>query len=155
MKRVVRLKVNGTFREVFIEPKRTLAEVLREEFELTGVKISCERGDCGTCTVLVDGKAIKSCIMLAVQTEGKEIWTIEGLSKGGSYTPLQKAFIEHFAVQCGYCTPGMILMAKALLDENPYPTEQEIRECMSGNLCRCGCYPKITDAILAASKGGD
>ncbi len=152
MKRVVKLTVNGEEREVFIEPWRTLSEVLRDDLELTGLKIGCDNGDCGSCSILLDGQVVKSCIMLAVQAEGRKIQTIEGLSEGDRLDPLQEAFHEHFAVQCGYCTPGMILTAKSLLDKNPHATEEEIREYMSGNLCRCGCYPKITEAILEVGK---
>jgi aerobic carbon-monoxide dehydrogenase small subunit len=150
MKRQVRLKINGADQELYIEPWWTLARVLREELHLTGTKVSCETGDCGSCAVLVDGKAVKSCIYLAMKARGKEILTIEGLrGEDGGLHPLQKAFIEHFAIQCGYCTPGMILTAKALLDENPDPTEQEVREALAGNLCRCTGYVKIVEAILA------
>ncbi len=152
MKRVVKLTVNGEEREVFIEPWRTLSEVLRDDLELTGLKIGCDNGDCGSCSILLDGQVVKSCIMLAVQAEGRKIQTIEGLSEGDRLDPLQEAFHEHFAVQCGYCTPGMILTAKSLLDKNRHATEEEIREYMSGNLCRCGCYPKITEAILEVGK---
>lgn len=153
MKRVVRLKVNGEEHEIYIEPWRTLAEVLREELGLTGVKIGCEEGNCGTCTVLVDGKAVKSCLVLIPQAQGKEIVTIEGLvGKGGGLHPLQEAFIEHFAVQCGYCTPGMVLAAKALLDEEPEATEEDVREGLHGNLCRCTGYVKIVEAVLAAKE---
>ena len=152
MKRVVKLTVNGEEREVFIEPWRTLSEVLRDDLELTGLKIGCDNGDCGSCSILLDGQVVKSCIMLAVQAEGRKIQTIEGLSEGDRLDPLQEAFHEHFAVQCGYCTPGMILTAKSLLDKNPHATEEEIREYMSGNLCRCGCYPKIIEAILEVGK---
>ena len=148
MKRIVKLNVNGEDREVLIDPWRTLSEVLRDELELTGLKVSCGHGNCGSCAVLIDGMAINSCIMLAVQAQGRKIETIEGLSKNSRLHPLQEAFHEHFAVQCGYCTPGMILTAKSLLEENPQATEKEIREYMSGNLCRCGCYPRITEAIL-------
>ncbi len=150
MKRHVTLRVNGADEELYIEPCWTLARVLREELHLTGTKVSCGTGDCGSCTVLVDGKAVKSCIFLAMKARGKEILTIEGLKgEDGGLHPLQQAFIEHFAVQCGYCTPGMILTAKALLDENPDPTEQEVREALAGNLCRCTGYVKIVEAILA------
>ncbi len=150
MKRHVTLRVNGADEELYIEPWWTLARVLREELHLTGTKVSCGTGDCGSCTVLVDGKAVKSCIFLAMKARGKEILTIEGLKgEDGGLHPLQQAFIEHFAVQCGYCTPGMILTAKALLDENPDPTEQEVREALAGNLCRCTGYVKIVEAILA------
>ncbi len=150
MRQNLELKVNGQLYEVFVEPWKSLAEVLREELKLTGVKVACDTGDCGSCTVLIDGKAIKSCLMLAPQARGKEILTIEGLATEEGLHSLQAAFIEHFAVQCGYCTPGMILKAKALLDENPDATEDEIRTGLSGNLCRCTGYVKIVEAIMAA-----
>ena len=153
MKKVIKLKVNGEEREVYVEPWRTLAEVLREELGLTGVKVGCEEGNCGTCTVLIDGKAVKSCLMLVPQAQGREIVTIEGLvGEDGGLHPLQDAFIEHFAVQCGYCTPGMILAAKALLDERPEATEEDVREGLHGNLCRCTGYVKIVEAVLAAKE---
>lgn len=149
----LRLKVNGVVREVWVEPWWSLAYVLREALDLTGVKIGCERGNCGTCTVLVNGRAIKSCLFLAVKARDKEIVTIEGLKgeDGTSLHPLQRAFVDHFAVQCGYCTPGMILAAKALLDENPHPTEEEVRRGLSGNLCRCTGYKKIVEAVLSVA----
>ena len=151
MKRLIKLKVNGVDEEVFIEPWWTLAYVLRTELGLTGVKVGCDTGYCGTCTVLVDGKAMKSCMYLAMKAKGKDILTIEGVrGKDGKLHPLQEAFIEHFAVQCGYCTGGMILAAKALLDENPAPTEEEVKEELRGNLCRCTGYTKIVEAVLAA-----
>jgi len=150
MKQTLELKVNGQSYEVFVEPWWSLAEVLREELGLTGVKVACDTGNCGSCTVLIDGKAVKSCILLARQAKGKEILTIEGLATEGGLHPLQKAFIEHFAVQCGYCTPGMILKAKSVLEENPDATEDEIRSGLSGNLCRCTGYVKIVEAIMAA-----
>ena len=150
MKQPLELKVNGQLYTVFVEPRKTLAEVLRDELGLTGVKVSCDSGDCGSCTVLVDGMAVRSCLMLAFQAKGREILTIEGLATEGGLHPLQEAFIEHFAVQCGYCTPGMILTAKALLDENPDTTEDEIREGLKGNLCRCTGYVKIVKAVMAA-----
>ena len=152
MKQALELKVNGELHELFVEPWRTLAEVLREELGLTGLKVACDTGDCGSCTVLIDGKAIKSCLMLAPQAEGKEILTIEGLATEEGLDPLQEAFIEHFAVQCGFCIPGMILKAKALLNENPDPTEDEVRAYLSGNLCRCTGYVKIVEAIMAAKE---
>jgi aerobic-type carbon monoxide dehydrogenase small subunit (CoxS/CutS family) len=153
MKRVIKLKVNGENYEIYVEPWRTLAEVLREELGLTGVKVGCEEGNCGTCTVLIDGKAVKSCLVLVPQAQGREIVTIEGLSGGGGQLhPLQEAFIKHFAVQCGYCTPGMILAAKALLDEKPEATEEDVREGLHGNLCRCTGYVKIVEAVLAAKE---
>ena len=151
MKKPIKLKVNGIDEEVMIEPWWTLAQVLRDELHLTGTKISCEEGDCGSGTVLVDGKAVRSCIYLAMKARGKDILTIEGLrEKDGKLHPLQESFLEHFAVQCGYCTPGMILTAKSLLDENPDASEEEIRAGLSGNLCRCTGYIKIVEAVLAA-----
>ena len=152
MKQLIPLRVNGEDCEVFIEPYKLLSEVLREELNLTGVKEGCQTGECGACTVLIDGKAVRSCLTLAIQTRGKEIITIESLAKDGQLHPLQQAFVDYFAVQCGYCTPGMILAAKALLDENPDPTEEEVREGLSGNLCRCTGYVKIVEAVLAAKK---
>jgi len=153
LKQLIELKVNGAIEEVYIEPWWTLARVLREQLGLTGTKISCEEGDCGACTVLIDGKAVKSCLTLAVKARGKEITTIEGLKgENGKLHPLQEAFIEHFAVQCGYCTSGMILASKALLDENPRPTEEEVIKWLSGNLCRCTGYTKIIEAVLAAAE---
>lgn len=151
MKQLIKLKVNGVEEEVMVEPWWTLARVLRDELHLTGVKIGCDVGDCGTCTVLINGKAVKSCLYLAMKARGKDILTIEGLKGGGEELhPLQEAFLEHFAVQCGYCTPGMILMAKSLLDENPDASEEEIRAGLSGNLCRCTGYVKIVEAVMAA-----
>jgi carbon-monoxide dehydrogenase small subunit len=152
MKHVVHFTVNGASTQVSVEPWRTLAEVLREELGLTGLKEGCGRGNCGTCTVIMDGKAVRSCLTLIPQVEGKEIVTIEGLSTGTSLHPLQEAFIEHLAVQCGFCTPGMILSAKALLDENPTATEEDVRVALQGNLCRCTGYSKIVEAILAAKE---
>jgi len=150
MKQIVSFTINGTVAEVFVEPWRTLAEVLREELGLTGLKIGCDRGNCGTCTVIMDGKAVRSCLVLVPQAEGKKIVTIEGLSDNGRLHPLQEAFIERFAVQCGFCIPGMILSAKALLDENPNATEKDVRKALKGNLCRCTGYKKIVEAILDA-----
>ncbi len=135
-----------------VEPRRTLLELIREDLELTGTKEGCGLGECGTCTVLLDGKPIKSCITLAVQANGREVTTIEGLEKAdGTLHPLQQAFIDHGAIQCGFCTPGMVLSAKALLDENPKPTELEVRQAIAGNLCRCTGYQKIVEAILSAA----
>jgi carbon-monoxide dehydrogenase small subunit len=152
MKQRLELKVNGQTYDVLVDPWQSLADVLREELGYTGVKVSCNSGNCGSCTVLLDGKAVKGCIMLALLARGKEILTIEGLATESNLHPLQEAFIEHFAVQCGYCTPGMILMAKALLDENPNATEDEIRVGLVGNLCRCTGYVKIVEAIMAAKE---
>jgi carbon-monoxide dehydrogenase small subunit len=153
MSQRIKLKINGVMEEVSVERWWSLAYVLREVLNLTGVKVGCETGNCGTCTVLVDGKAIKSCLFLAMKARGKEVITIEGLKgKEEGLHPLQEAFMDHFAVQCGYCTPGMILAAKALLDENPHPTEEEVRRGLSGNLCRCTGYVKIVEAVLAAKE---
>jgi len=152
MEQPLKLKVNGQFYEVFEKPWRTLADVLRDNLGLTGLKESCDTGNCGACTVLLDGKPVKSCMVLAPQAKGKEIITIEGLADQDRLHPLQEAFIEHFAFQCGYCTSGMILAAKALLDENPDSSEDEIREGLSGNLCRCTGYVKIVEAVMAAKE---
>ena len=155
MKQIIKLRVNGVEEEVTIEPWWSLARVLRDELNLTGTKVGCEAGDCGSCTVLIDGKAVKSCLYLAMKARGKDILTIEGLAgKNGELHPMQEAFIEYFAVQCGYCTPGMILMAKALLDENSNITEDEVKEGLSGNLCRCTGYVKIVEAVMAAKGKG-
>jgi carbon-monoxide dehydrogenase small subunit len=152
MKRLIKLKVNGHIEEVFVEPLWSLAKVLREQLGLTGTKISCGTGDCGACTVLIDGKAVKSCLYPVMKAKNKEILTIEGLSSTeGKLHPLQDAYIEHFAVQCGYCTSGMIMASKALLEENPKPTEEQVKEYMQGNLCRCTGYTKIVEAVLAAA----
>jgi len=149
------LKVNGEPREVYVEPGWTLLRVLREDLGLTGAKNGCGNGECGACTVIMDGKAVPSCLVLAVSAEGKEIETIEGLQKGGERHALQRAFIEHGAVQCGFCTPGMIMSAKALLDENPEPAEDAVREALQGNLCRCTGYKKIVEAVMSVSGRGD
>jgi len=152
MKVPIQLKVNGMAYKMEVEPRRTLLELIREDLELTGTKEGCSLGECGSCTVLLDGKPIKSCITLAVQANGREVTTIEGLEKAdGTLHPLQQAFIDHGAIQCGFCTPGMVLSAKALLDENPKPTELEVRQAIAGNLCRCTGYQKIVEAILAVS----
>jgi carbon-monoxide dehydrogenase small subunit len=152
MKQRFELKVNRQVHEVYVEPWKTLVEVLREELALTGTKVGCETGHCGACTVLIDGKAVKSCSILVGQAKGRDIVTIEGLAGRGGLHPLQQAFIDYFAFQCGYCTPGMILSAKALLDENPHPTEEEIRVALNGNLCRCGMHKQVVEAVLAASE---
>lgn len=154
MKERVAFRVNGDLRELLIEPSRTLLEVLREDLGLTGTKESCDLGTCGACTVLIDGKPVLSCITLAVGCEGREILTIEGLTAGNApLHPLQDAFIRRGAIQCGMCSPGMILTGKALLDENPRPSESEVREAISGNLCRCTGYKKIVEAILDVAEG--
>jgi aerobic carbon-monoxide dehydrogenase small subunit len=152
MKKQVRLQINGEDHELFVEENRTLLEVLREDLGLIGTKQACDMGTCGSCTVLIENKPALSCIILAVACTGKEITTIEGLGKGTQLHPIQKSFIEGGAIQCGMCTPGMILSAKALLDEKPHPTQSEVREAISGNLCRCTGYVKIVEAILDAAK---
>ena len=151
MKQQVTLEINGESHELFLEPEKTLLEALREDLGLTGTKQSCDLGTCGACTVLINDKPVLACLTLAVACKGKQINTIEGLRKGGELHPLQKSFIERGAIQCGTCTPGMILSAKALLDETAHPTENEVRIAISGNLCRCTGYAKIVEAILAAS----
>ncbi len=152
MKRKIRLTVNNKDYDVEVEPYWTLADCLRDELGLTGVRVSCQQGDCGACTVLIDGEPKLSCLTLAVSANGKQITTIEGLAEGDKLHPVQEAFVEHHGMQCAFCTPGMILAAKALLDRTPNPLEQEVREALSGNLCRCGSYPKIIKSVLAAAK---
>jgi aerobic carbon-monoxide dehydrogenase small subunit len=152
MKKMITLKVNDREHDLVIPVNRTLTQVLRENLKLTGTKQGCEIGDCGSCTVLMDGQPVNSCLLLAVEAEGHEILTIEGLSGEGKLHPLQQAFVEHGSIQCGFCSPGMILSAKALLDKNPFPGQSEIREALSGNLCRCTGYQKIVDAIQSVSK---
>ena len=149
-KLVVHYTINGRPYEAYIAPNRTLLEVLRDELRLTGAKEGCGTGDCGACSVIVDGKLVTSCLMLAPQADGAELVTIEGLAQGAQLHPVQQAFIEKGAVQCGFCIPGMILAGKALLDRNPTPSEQEIRQAIAGNLCRCTGYTKIVEAIAAA-----
>lgn len=151
-KRLVQLRVNGEERDVIVTPNETLVEVLREELELTGTKMGCGEGACGMCTVLIDGKPVRSCLTLAVEAQGREVVTIEGLADGGELHPVQKAFIDHGAIQCGFCSPAMILTSKALLDENPHPTEDEVRRAISGVVCRCTGYAKIVEAVLVAAE---
>ena len=146
------LTVNGETHDVLVEPHRTLLDVLRTDLGLTGTKENCLEAECGVCTVLLDGVAVNSCILLAAQCPGRAITTIEGLAAPGTTHPMQQAFIDHGAVQCGYCIPGMILSATAYLDENPSPTEAEVREALAGNLCRCTGYQKIADAVLSAAR---
>ena len=147
----LKIRVNGQDHVLRVEPYRTLLEILRYELGLTGTKEGCGSGNCGSCTVLLNGKAVNSCLILAAEVEGKDITTIEGLSSQGGLHPLQRAFIDEGAVQCGFCTPGVILTAKAFLDENPHPTEAQIRLAIAGNLCRCTGYDKIVRAITRAA----
>ena len=159
-KKWITLTVNGQQGEFEIDSRSTLAEFLREELGLTGTKVGCNRGECGSCTVLLDGTPVSSCTVLAVEASGRHVQTIEGVTEEGTLHPLQEAFIEHDALQCGFCTPGMILSLKSFLERTPKPTEQEIRNAIDGNLCRCGCYPNIIKAALTAAekmacKGGE
>ena len=147
MKKLIQLNVNGDTRDVIVEDHYTLLQVLRTEMGLTGTKRGCDHGECGACTVLVDGKAVLSCCQLAVEMQGKNIETIEGLAEGGQLHPLQKSFVENGAIQCGFCTPGMILTAKAMLDSNPKVTEEDIKRNLGGNFCRCTGYNQIIDAV--------
>jgi carbon-monoxide dehydrogenase small subunit len=147
------MTLNGEEVKVQVKPSALLVEVLRDQLDLTGTKVACGEGECGACTVLLDGKPVNSCLMPALKAQGREVLTVEGLAPLGELHPLQKAFVEHGAVQCGYCTPGMLMSAKALLDHNPSPTEDEVRLAISGNLCRCTGYAKIVEAILDASTG--
>ncbi|MGE5817341.1 MAG: (2Fe-2S)-binding protein [Deltaproteobacteria bacterium] len=148
----MRVAVNGQEHAALVKANTTLLDLLREEFDYTGTKKGCELGDCGACTVLMDGRSVNSCLVLAVEADGHSITTIEGLEKDGKLDPLQEEFINHTAVQCGYCTPGMILSGKALLARNPHPTEREVREAIGGNICRCTGYVRIVKAILAAAQ---
>lgn len=145
--------LNGRPVTVKAPPAKSLLRVLREDLGITSVKPGCEAGECGACTVLFDGKAVTSCLVMISQVEGHEVTTVEGLSKEGRLDPLQEKFIEEGALQCGYCTPGFIMSAKALLNENPNPSEEEILEAISGNICRCGAYPRIVSAIKRAARG--
>ena len=145
------LDINGTARKLDVEPRVTLLNALRNHLDLTGTKKICDRGSCGGCTVLVDGAAVNSCLMLAIDAEGRKIGTIEGLATDGKLHPLQEAFCEHDALQCGFCTPGMVMACKALLDRKKDPSLEEIREGISGNICRCGTYNKVFDAVRAAA----
>jgi carbon-monoxide dehydrogenase small subunit len=148
----ISLSINGETRELAVEPYRSLLDMLRNEAGLTGTKKGCDVGDCGACTVIVDGKPVNSCLMLGVEAHGARVETIEGLQgASGTLHPLQESFIRHGGAQCGFCTPGMIMMAKALLDEKPHPTEEEIRFAIAGNICRCTGYTKIIEAIRAVS----
>lgn len=148
----VRVTVNGRPRALEVAPNRTLLEVLREDLELTGTKECCLVGECGACTVIVDGRSVDSCLMLAVEADGADVATIEGLAADGRLSPLQEAFLDKGAVQCGFCIPGQVMSAQALLALNPHPTVAEIAEGLAGNLCRCACYEQITDAVLATAE---
>lgn len=150
-KTTITLDVNGQRQQVDVEPRRTLLEALRVDLGLTGTKLVCDAGNCGACTVLVDGTAVYSCLTLAIECEGRAITTIEGLTSDGELHPIQQAFVQHDALQCGFCTPGQVLAAHALLKRNPQPSEAEVVAGMSGNLCRCGAYRGIVAAVLSAA----
>jgi carbon-monoxide dehydrogenase small subunit len=154
MKRAIELNINGDAHEVLVAPNHTLLEVLRDKLGLMGTKRGCDLGACGACTVLINGEAYLSCLMLAVDASGKEILTIEGLADGGELHPLQSAFVETGSLQCGFCTPGMILTAKAILDEEVDPSEDVIKKKMAGNLCRCTGYKKIVEAVMSVTDSG-
>jgi aerobic carbon-monoxide dehydrogenase small subunit len=150
-KKTIRFTINGKACEIEIKPWRTLLEVIREDLKLTGTKEGCGEGECGSCTVIMNGKTIHSCLVPAMAADHQDIITIEGLARGDKLHPIQAAFVEHSGMQCGFCTPGMVMSAKALLDENPDPTRAEIKEGISGNLCRCTGYTKILESIRAAA----
>jgi aerobic-type carbon monoxide dehydrogenase small subunit (CoxS/CutS family) len=149
--RIIRLNVNGRTHEVPVKPQWTLSQVLRNNLGLTGTKEGCGKGACGSCTVIVDGRAVPSCMMLAIEQEGKPILTIEGLAPGGKLNPIQEAWIEEYGAQCGFCSSGMIMSSRALLDQDPKPTEQEIREALAGNICICSNYEHIVNAVKSAA----
>lgn len=152
MKRVISFKLNGENVEEYVQDNIIMVDFLRKQMHLTGTKRGCEEGECGACTILLDGRAVDSCIMLAAEADGHEVVTIEGVKKNGVLHPIQKEFMDKWALQCGFCTPGMIMSALSLLHENPNPTEQEIRDGIAGNLCRCTGYAKIVEAIDSAAK---
>ena len=152
-KQTIHLTLNGRPTEVRVEPNETLVDVIRDRLALTGTKKGCDAGDCGCCTVILDGKAVNSCLVLGVEVDGRSVETVEGLAQGERLHPLQQAFLDYGAVQCGYCTPGMLLSAKALLDEKPDAGEEDVRTAISGNLCRCTGYVKIVEAVLSVARG--
>jgi carbon-monoxide dehydrogenase small subunit len=151
-KNTITLSVNGETYRVSVKPNASLLDVLRDELDLTGTKRGCDAGDCGACTVIMDGKAVNACLVLAMKADGRNIVTIEGLANGNKLDPIQEAFLQKGGVQCGFCTPGMVLSAKALLDKNPKPTKEEIKAGIAGNLCRCTGYKKIIEAIQSAAR---
>jgi len=152
MKQIVRLTINGDERAAHVDTRRTLLDVVREEFSLLGAHRGCDSGDCGACTVLLDGQPVTGCMVLAVDCEGAHVLTIEGLAQSERLHPVQRQLVEHGGIQCGFCTPGMVLSAVALLEENPHPDESQVRQALAGNLCRCTGYAKIVTAVLAAAE---
>jgi len=153
MKKELKIKVNGQPYDIFVKPKTLLSEVLRDELGLTGTKRGCNSSSCGACTVMLNGMSVKSCSVLAIQANGGDIVTVEGLAKGNKLSPLQRAFLDHGSFQCGFCTPGMLMSSTALLTENPKPTKEEMKEGIDGNICRCTGYNSIIRAITAVVKG--
>lgn len=153
MEKRIRIQVNGEWQELEVDCSRSLLDLLRDRLGLTGTKRGCDTGDCGACSVIIDGKIVNSCLVLAVEADGKSVLTIEGLIREGDLHPLQKSFVKHGAIQCGFCTPGMIMTAKALLDENPNPSDEDIKMAIAGNICRCTGYVKIVEAIGAVVRG--
>jgi carbon-monoxide dehydrogenase small subunit len=152
VKQQIELRVNGQRYEIEVQPWKTLVDVLRDQLYLTGTKVSCNEGHCGACTVIVDGEAVNACLTLAMEAQGKEILTIEGLSEGGDLHPIQETFVTHGAVQCGFCTPGMIMATKAYLERNPAPSDEDIKKALAGHLCRCTGYVQIIEAVRAAAE---
>jgi aerobic carbon-monoxide dehydrogenase small subunit len=153
MKQTIHVTINGRLYEEDVEPRQLLVHFLRENIGLTGAHIGCVVGECGACSILLDGKTVKACLHLAVQADGREITTVEGLAKDGELNPVQEAFVKNYAFQCGYCTPGMVITSYALLKNNPDPSEEEIRKALAGNLCMCTGYVQIVDAVKEAAKG--
>jgi len=149
---LIKLTVNGDLRELDIDPRRTLLDILRDELELKGTHLGCDSGDCGACTVLLDNEPVPSCLVLAVDADGRAVVTVEGLMMNGAPHAVQKAIVAHGGIQCGYCTPGIVVSSVALLNQNPHPTEADVREAMAGNLCRCTGYQKIVEAVLSISQ---
>jgi aerobic carbon-monoxide dehydrogenase small subunit len=152
VRQIIRFRVNGDSHELAVLPRESLLDVLRDKLNLTGTKKGCNEGDCGACTVIMDGRPVNSCLVLAVEADGSDIMTVEGLAWGPELHPLQEAFMKFGALQCGFCTPGMLMSAKALLDENPDPSEEEIRYALAGNICRCTGYTKIVQAISEVAR---
>ena len=153
MKQTIRVTINGRLYEEDVEPRLLLSHFLRENIGLTGTHVGCVVGECGACSVLLDGKVVKSCLHFAVQADGREVTTVEGLATNGELSPIQEAFVKHYAFQCGYCTPGMVMISHALLQSNPNPSEEEIRKALAGNLCMCTGYVQIVEAVKDAAKG--